>query len=240
MQQRQIIWEQLALYVTAMPCPPLPVMVMLRGEEGAAATTTTEGGYKYASSHDLIAGLVVMAMQRGRRDLNEVRKQKQIALTEALLCALEALPAEDDGSAAYVACQQFVGGYIHAFDDPGEATPSVRLVELDRVEKGDRVHSACCSWSAAQAKTHSSFKFIIIRPNTDTPHWHTQEIQHVAEVAKRRTAVDFASFSFRALLQEHARRVVASTPPATPPKEPAVVAAEAQADSEAGGLDSVA
>lgn len=64
----------------------------------------------------------------------------------------------------------------------------------------------------------------------------------MAEVAKRRTAVDFASFSFRALLQEHARRVVASTlPPATPPsKEPAVVAAEAQADSEAGGLDSVA
>jgi hypothetical protein len=53
-------------------------------------------------------------------------------------------------SAAYAACQAFVGGYIHAFDDPCEATRHVCLVDMGRVEKGDKVHAECFSWSAAQ------------------------------------------------------------------------------------------
>jgi endonuclease YncB( thermonuclease family) len=192
-QKRMIIWEQLALYLTAMPCPPMPLLVTAevsveKTDDPSTPTTTRHN----ANSHDLIAALVLMAMDRGNKALNEQRKEKQLALNEELIHALEALPDDDNGDGAFAACQRFVGGYIHAFDDPGQPTPSVRLAGIDAVERGDKVHGACCSWSAAQ------------------------DIQHEGDVSKRRTAVAFGGLTFRELLVVHGRRVRAVAPPLLP------------------------
>jgi hypothetical protein len=160
-QKRMIIWEQLALYLTAMPCPPMPLLVSevsLKNNTKGAASSSTDTAAHNANSHDLIAALVLMAMDRGNKELNAQRQVKQLALNETLIRALEALPPDDNGEGAFAACQQFVGGYtdIHAFDDPGQPTPSVRLTGLDTVKRGDKVHSACCSWSAAQDIQHEA------------------------------------------------------------------------------------
>ncbi len=167
------------MYLTAMPCPPLPILVESSSSSGK------NGDQHYSNTHDLIAALVVMAMDRGNRRLNEQRKAKQLALNEELICALEQLPAGDDGSGAFAACQRFVGGYIHAFDDPGEPTPSVRLVGLETVQNGDKVHEACSRWSAAQ------------------------DIQHEPVEARRRTSAVFGRLTYREMLVEHTKRVTA-------------------------------
>jgi endonuclease YncB( thermonuclease family) len=166
----------------------MPLFVTAEDVSVETATTTTPR--HNANSHDLIAALVLMAMDRGNKALNEQRKEKQMALNDELIHALEALPDDDNGDGAFAACQRFVGGYIHAFDDPGQPTPGVRLAGIDAVERGDKVHSACCSWSAAQ------------------------DIQHESDAAKRRTAVDFGTLSFRELLVVHGRRVRARAPEA--------------------------
>jgi hypothetical protein len=200
MAKQAAVWEMIAMYVTALPCPPLPLFVTEEEEEDTTTPTATTGEEEeeaggggaakkknrrkgYSTTHDLIGALLIVAMDRGNKRLNALRKTQQEKLTEELLCGLEGLPADDNGTAAFPIYQRFVGGYIHAFSDPGEASPSVRLAALESVQRNDTVHRACCSWSAAQ------------------------DIQHEPDASKRRTAAMYSALSFRELLAVHARRV---------------------------------
>ena len=156
-ENRLTILEQIAMYVTALPCPPLPMLI----------------GGRYASSHDLIAVLLLAAMDRNRPDLNLIRKEKQIAVTKSLIHALEESllgfsnnnnnNKENEKKRSSSACstkrtnvyevyQRFVADYIRAFEDEGTAGPGVNFLPLEHVECGDPIHKACSSWMAAQVK----------------------------------------------------------------------------------------
>ena len=153
-------------------------------DEDADADEEEEG---YASSHDLLAGLLVMAMERGKSDLNEARRTMQMRLTSELITSLEKAAEAQTPSAdvLYAACVRFTAEYVHAFNDPGQGTPMVRFVGMEQVVRGDKVHQACCSWSAAQ------------------------DIQHEAVESRRRNASEWGALAYPELLLAHAQRVVA-------------------------------
>jgi len=160
------LMEQLALYFTSLPCPPLPVRV-----NGMITT-----------SHDMLAGLLIAAMTRGNRALDAERKQKQISITRKLVSQCESASAATD---VYAHCKEFTAEYMHAFDDAGTCTPTMCFLGTDEVEKGDKVHSAICSWHAAQ------------------------DILFVAPAEQRKAAV-FALMSYEQLIKLHWQRFGAS------------------------------
>jgi hypothetical protein len=135
-----VIMEQIAMYMTALPCPPLPVA--LSWNEESIVT----------SSHDLLAGLLVSAMRRNNEKLNKPRQAKQMEITERLLNDLEAAKTAD---AAYDACKRFTAEYIFAFDDDNRGT-NLQFAAMDDVAKGSKVHMAACSWHAAQDIQHAA------------------------------------------------------------------------------------
>jgi hypothetical protein len=147
------------------------------------------------SSHDLLAGLLLAAMHRSDADLNAQRRIKQIAITDRFITELErigerlrgqnATPIAEVQRAAYLACQQFTADYIHAFDDPGHPAATMQFMRMEEVPRHSHVHSATCSWNAAQ------------------------DIQHAASVDQRRTAAHFARMEYPALIVEHLMRVTA-------------------------------
>ena len=193
------VLEQIAMYMTALPCPPLPVKVTLTTAEGETKRIGT-------SSHDLLAGLIVGAMSRANMERNKLRQKKQIELTDRLITALELASAASATSAAssasatsaasaasaasvasvasvaYDACKRFTAEYILAFDDDASGA-SMQFLDMDDVEKGGKVHRAACSWHAAQ------------------------DIQHAAP-DKRRNAEHFANMTYQELIAEHVARVV--------------------------------
>lgn len=178
------VMEQIAIYMTALPCPPLPIIIIVAG-----------GQRKITTSHDVLAGLLYAAMHRSSPALNEQRRKKQLDITDRIISELEVIGARlrsDDNNntaatttsseAAYEACQKFTAEYILAFDDVGYATPSVMFVPMKDVPQHSSVHSAACSWHAAQ------------------------EIMH-APKPKRRTAEEFRKMDYPTLIVEHLLRV---------------------------------
>ena len=130
MGHRENVYEMIAMYLTALPVPPLPVWVRrCQAEEES-----------YTSSHDLLAGLLVAAMDRNRADLNRQRMQKQQTLIDAFV----------KEEATYEACVRFTGQFVLAFCDPAQSTPQVRFGDLGDVSTGDRIHGACVHWMVAQ------------------------------------------------------------------------------------------
>ena len=136
-----VMMEQIAMYMTSLPCPPLPVKVLDGGTEQM----------KVCSSHDLLAGLLISAMVRGNGVLNEQRKQKQMAITKKLV---DQCMASNNNINMYDVCKEFTAEYIHAFDDAGTCTAAVQFLSMDEVVKGDKVHTATASWHAAQDILH--------------------------------------------------------------------------------------
>ena len=174
------------MYMTALPCPPLPVNVTMTTPDGETKRIGT-------SSHDLLAGLLVGAMSRANVERNKLRQKRQIELTDRLITALElaasasstatASSASSTASSAYDACRRFTAEYILAFDDDASGA-TLQFLDMDDVDKGCKVHRAACSWHAAQ------------------------DIQHAAP-DKRRNADHFAKMTYRELIAEHVARVVA-------------------------------
>ena len=173
--------EQIAMYVTALPVPPLPVDVSITTADG-----TEERGF--TSSHDLIAGLLLMAMHRNRTDLNAIRLQTQKRLIDALLEDLERhAAAADDAAIVYGLYVRFTGHFIQAFHDPNQPSPQVHFARLDddreAMRRDGKLHASCAHWMAAQ------------------------DILHVPDAASRRTAAQFQRhMSYVELLQEQLRR----------------------------------
>ena len=170
MGQRENVYEMVAMYITALPAPPLPVWVRMK--RTSSSTEGEEGGY--TSSHDLLAGLLVAAMLRDRPDLNRKRMARQKALLDELDAALRS-----GAPAPFEAYVRFTGQFLLAFGD-NEQAPQVRFGALDDVAGGDKLHAACAHWMAAQ------------------------DILHVSEKERRRTAAHFAERSYGELLAEHA------------------------------------
>ena len=160
------------MYMTALPCPPLPVNAVLSMPDGETKRVST-------SSHDLLAGVLVGAMNRADAGRNRLRQKQQMALTDRLITALEGAAAPEAG---YDACKRFTAEYILAFDDDASGA-SLQFLAMDEVERGSNVHKAACSWHAAQ------------------------DIQHSAK-GERRDASVFAKMSYKELIAEHLKRVV--------------------------------
>lgn len=133
-----IVMEQVAMYMSALPCPPLPLVVKQEISED-------EDKECYKNSHDLIATLLLGAMSQGDTQQNARRKAKQTELTETLLEKLKG--ADGDVDRAYTACAEFTAGYVCAFMN---LNVGVRFMPLDHVVRGDSVHRAFCSWHRAQ------------------------------------------------------------------------------------------
>jgi len=115
-----VIMEQISMYLVGLPCPPIPVTLKI---SPFAKREDTEDDYEYdelakkiCSSHDVLAGLIVAAMQRKNRQLNEERMKKQMKITEKFLDQLDKLD-EKDVDGMYSACQVFTASYILSFDD---------------------------------------------------------------------------------------------------------------------------
>ena len=176
--------EQVSMYMVGLPCPPIPVSLdftklirkhgVLTGEEVK--------GVKVCSSHDLLAGLIFGAMQRNNKALNEIRKTKQLSITEALLTKLDGLE-ENDVDGMFSACQTFTAEYILAFDDPNEVSPTLKMHRMDEVMANDHVHFSSCSWSAGQ------------------------EILFNPDAKKRKSADEFKLLSYKDIIKVHCSRV---------------------------------
>lgn len=134
-----ILMEQVAMYMAALPCPPMPLML------------SDSDGPQYCNSHDFIASLLLNAMALGNVALNEERKRKQVELTNQLLSRLALLSRIEEASkkeeAAYTHFSEFTAGYICAF---ASIDVGVTFLPLADVASGDTVHKACCSWDRAQ------------------------------------------------------------------------------------------
>ena len=79
------VMEQISMYMTALPCPPLPVVVLMKtpGIDELRRIPTT--------SHDLLAGLLFAAMERNDAALNLQRRTKQLKITDELITTLETI-----------------------------------------------------------------------------------------------------------------------------------------------------
>jgi hypothetical protein len=160
--------EQIAMYCAALPCPPLPVQLV---EEGETVVTT---------SHDVLAGLLLLAVIRNNTELNEKRKVRQTQLVAEFL---EKGTACTDVATLYEHCKRFTGEAIHAFDDAGGSTPAVMFLEMSAIAKGEKVHKAMASWNSAQ------------------------DIIYVKDVGRRRNAAAFGAMDTACLFQVHLDRM---------------------------------
>jgi len=179
------LMEQLAMYAAALPCPPIPVQLPTQEEP--------------TTSHDLLVGLLIAAMTRSNRTLNEVRKATQMELTQTFLDA--AMTAADTG-AMYGHCKAFTAEYIHAFDDVNTCTPSVQFLNYDDVPMESKIHKAACSWNAAQ-----DILFTCVNERHDARFYATMTYQQLIEwhrlrVQQQSDVVQFAPSSVEVLSEE--------------------------------------
>jgi hypothetical protein len=149
------ILEQIAMYMVALPCPPLPVKVNIDNYSGFNTEDDKPDDEQLVicSSHDLLAGLIICAMHRNNARLNQTRKLRQIEITKTFIKDLigkfqkrEVVDAET----FYSLCGTFTADYLQSFDDPQNPSSGILIVPMDDVEVGDKVHKACCSWHVAQ------------------------------------------------------------------------------------------
>jgi hypothetical protein len=146
--KRMIIMEQVAMYMAALPCPPMPLLITGEDydEDGEPKKTPKKS---YCNSHDFIASLLLNAMVLGNQALNSQRKSKQIELTDKLLKQMSTMKSgAKDVDKAYSYFSEFTAGYICAL---ASIDVGVTFLPLIDVEQHDNVHKACCSWNRAQA-----------------------------------------------------------------------------------------
>lgn len=201
--QVPVIMEQVAMYMVALPCPPLPVLVSSASFKGNKEKEEDDDNdeevekWMVCSSHDLLAGLLICAMQRNDQTQNETRKKKQIELTQTFIDSILGksvgkLSVDDNiVDAMYTMCQSFTGEYIFSFDDPGNPCPAVRFMNIDDVAKGDKVHSACCSWHRGQAILHAKHQ------KKETADSSTIDINN-----------EYSTLSYRELIKKHCERII--------------------------------
>lgn len=143
------------MYMVSLPCPPIPVLVNVDKKDNEE----DEGKETVCSSHDLLAGLLLCAMQRNSKEKNEKRRKKQVEIvenyiSEILKSAFGVLSLDKkekiNFESFWNSSKKFTCDFLTSFDDEGVPTPSIRFASTLDVESGSKVHKACCSWMVAQ------------------------------------------------------------------------------------------
>lgn len=146
MSNSQALAEQITAYFATLPCPPLPILATKPPGEAEDAPAVP----RVASSHDLLAQMLLLAMQQNNKELNERRKGFQQDATHRLVEALNAKP-EPCAERIYYLFQCFTADYISSF----AAQPQgVHYADVQEVTPGTHLFKAMCSWSAAQDILH--------------------------------------------------------------------------------------
>ena len=225
MSHDPVIMEQVAMFMVALPCPPLPVLVdaskLVKQINGITNDNDNDNDNDkdedcdhddnriVVSSHDLIAGLLICAMQRNNKARNEDRKRIQTALTEHFIDKIKDMGVKSDikdtytsdtivGS-FYLACMEFTSGYISSFDDPGNAPKQIQFLPMSDVQIGDAVHKACCAWNNGQ-------NILFLKK------WFKAEEQDKAEKEEQEKKIQdfkkqYLSMPYAKLMQAHCERV---------------------------------
>jgi len=196
------ILEQIAMYMVALPCPPLPIKVNVDNYSGFDEEEDIPNEKKevICSSHDLLAGLIICAMHRNNISLNQIRKAKQIEITKKFIQGLiEKFHVEEDVDvdSFYNMCGTFTADYLESFDDPQHPSHGVHIMNMDEVQVGDKVHKSCCSWHVAQE--------ILQMKNAK----HKASIGDVEnQMAEPRKIDFFQSLTYRVLIKEQCLRLL--------------------------------
>ena len=127
---------RVALYMTSLPCPPLPVVVTRREEDGVG------------NSHDLIARLLLNAMAADDQPANERRKVVQWAITKEWV---ERLPKTQSAEEFYALCCDFTCKWVNAFTG---SSSGISFRSASSVGVGDPCHTALAHFMAAQDIQH--------------------------------------------------------------------------------------
>jgi len=175
------IMEQIAMYMVSLPCPPIPVLVHV-DENKKNEDDTGDKEETVCSSHDLLAGVLLCAMQRNSKEKNEKRKRKQVEIVERYIFEIiKAASPESpvsltsdrkeklDFDAFWHSSQKFTCDFLTSFDDEGVPTPGIRFAAACDVEMGSKVHKACCHWMVAQDILHANSMFGITGSAAFTP-----------------------------------------------------------------------
>lgn len=85
-------FEIVAMVLSSTPVPPLPLVV---GKEIPDEITYVAGEHVICNSHDLLAMLMVSAMQRNDKAENEMRQKTQQTATEKLFQDLDLIDTND-------------------------------------------------------------------------------------------------------------------------------------------------
>lgn len=141
-----IVMEQVAMYMAALPCPPMPLLISSPMRNDDDEEESRGQPKRYCNSHDFIASLLLNAMALGDQQLNSLRKTKQIEITEKLLKQMSGVNM-NDVEKAYSYFSEFTAGYICAL---ASIDVGVTFLPLRDVSQNDTVHKACCSWNRAQ------------------------------------------------------------------------------------------
>jgi len=217
-----VIMEQIAMFMVALPCPPIPVLVnaskMAKQLSNQPINNDDdddeENNHRITvSSHDLIAGLLISAMQRNNRHRNEERKQIQTVLTENFINKIKDLGVKQDikdthtanliVEAFYQACMEFTADYIYSFDDKGNPSKHIDFMSMNLVEIGDPVHKACCAWNNGQ-------NILFLKKWFKSNDHDSEENKRIHEEEEKRIQdfkKQYVSMSYAKLLQSHCERV---------------------------------
>lgn len=235
-----VIMEQIAMYMVALPCPPLPVLVNTERYHGfneEDKEEMNENNEVMCSSHDLLAGLLICAMQRDNKKSNEIRKEKQIKLTQDLISKVISVfkqwnenESEVDKKAMvnhlFNVFQEFTTQYLYSFDDEQAPSLGIRMMGLHDVVIGDKVHKASCSWNVAQDIINSKQDEALMKPIMDkmvflseedrkktvsvlNEKFKTENRPNEAFISPKRDFVFFEKMSYEDMIIEHCNRLLA-------------------------------
>lgn len=131
------------MIVAALPSPPLPIIV---SQQMADELTFVQPDTVHASSHDLIAFLLVDAMERKNKDADERRFVMQKAAHDRFIADI----AEDKLKPYEIFCnytRRYISTFVHCV---GIKVPDIRFADEDDVCNGDHVHFAICHYLSGQ------------------------------------------------------------------------------------------
>ncbi len=133
------------MILTALPLPPLPVIVQRLDEDGRVCEELLQ------TSHDIISNLLIHACARNDPKENAERKRRQQEVLRSLIdhmCCrgqLQTIPELYETYCDHTRYQ--ISTYIPA----GGASPPMKFAPLSSVNKGDPTHRRMCDYMAGQA-----------------------------------------------------------------------------------------
>ena len=137
--------EMRAMILSALPLPPLPVVVQRIEDDGRIASELVQ------TSHDVLSNLLLHACARNDQGQNAERKKRQHEVLRLLVASMynkgEWQPIPD---LYHTYCRHTLL-HILTYLPPEAPPPGIRFMPLDSVCKGDPTHRRMCDYMAGQA-----------------------------------------------------------------------------------------